>query len=62
VEPAVFIFRVEEYSSALKMEAAGFSEKIVSLYETAWCHIPEDHGLNYMSMFKWNMELEACKK
>jgi hypothetical protein len=35
--PAAFIFREE-----VKMEAAGFSETLITWYKTNWYHIPED--------------------
>jgi hypothetical protein len=31
----------EAASSSLKMEAAGFSETLITLHHTVWHHIPE---------------------
>lgn len=30
----------------VKMEAAGPSVMLIPMYETAWCHVPEDCNLN----------------
>jgi hypothetical protein len=40
------IFRAEEY--ALKMEAACSSKKLVPIYWSILCHIPEDGDLNIL--------------
>lgn len=39
------------YFSALKMEVAWFSEVLVSVYQTALGHIPEQHGLDLLQCF-----------
>jgi len=35
-----------QYHFTLKIEAAWFSERLVSYYNSTWHHSPEDHNLN----------------
>jgi hypothetical protein len=41
------IFDLAVYSIALKIEAAGFSEMSVCIYQIAFCHILEASNLGY---------------
>jgi hypothetical protein len=44
-------------SSNLKMEAAGFSETVVTIHENTWCHIPGEWGSIPMVMRIWDLTL-----
>ena len=37
---------LHHHASTLKKKAAGCSGMLLHTYQTAWCHIPEDHNLN----------------
>lgn len=50
-ECAASNFSVEEFSSNLKMGAAGLSEMFVLAYQTTQHHDPEDHK-SYLHNFK----------
>jgi hypothetical protein len=44
-ERTVYICKVKEYS-ILKMDAVRFSETLVNVYQTTWCHIRGDRALD----------------
>ena len=54
---STFIFRAKkarDYSSILKLETASFFETLVLIYQTMWCHDPEDSALQVEApQMKW---------
>jgi hypothetical protein len=47
-------------SSTLKMEAAGFSETLITHYQITWLHKPEDHSLKVL-LLCWPFSLASNK-
>jgi hypothetical protein len=58
---SVQFLAVIAYFSPMKMEAANSSETLVSLYQSMWCHISEDHIILILLNCRLFICMYVCK-